>query len=369
MKWKLGFGLIFIYLVLCLLTLIYIERPYVLGTGGLRLGADSVSYFEIAKLAHVSIESVTLLSFAGNLLGPVAIAYVLVDPFNVFLFNVALFLISVGVASQIRGVRWLPFVLLLMGDAETLSAIVSLNKEILSLVSLVLFAFYLRQDRRSKSLLFVILLLSLFVRWEQLAIMLIFFALRYFGFLARRPKTSLLLLLVVVSIAYPLILSKNSADLSGFTLQGEEGNSITVLNTIQAHFGYPLVVFPKMLMSIMGRLLSPWYFFQGFPSDGFMDLQNDIVIHLHTLALTLLALYAAACKRLDLRRPLTFFCAIYMLITALSPFVQPRYQYPIYVLLALEVTTLRSVPWWRTVSASSPRLALDAAHAGDSKRS
>jgi hypothetical protein len=339
---------IFVYLMLCTWTLIFVEQPYVLGTGGLRLGADSTTYFDVAKLAHTSLEGVALVSFSGNLLGPVAIAYLLESPLNVFLFNTLLFLMSIAIAARIPGVRWVTFAILLMANAETLASVVSLNKEILSLVSMTLFAFFLNQKKRSKILLGFTLLLSLLVRWEQVAIMLLFLAQQYFRPLARRPKTTLLLILLALSVAYPVALQGHSEDFSNFTVQGETSATILLLNNIQAHFGYPIVVVPKLLLSIMGELLTPLFILKSLTEPGPLDIQNDIVINLHSMAMALLIIYGIARKRLDLKRPVILFCALYLLITTISPVVQTRYEYPIYVLIALEIASQGRLRSWRS---------------------
>jgi hypothetical protein len=330
---------ILVYLALCTWALLSIEQPYVLGTGGLRLGADSTLYFEAATLAHISPESVAFISFSGNLLGPVAIAYLLGSPFNVFVLNILLFLASIAIAARITDVRWTTFAILLMVNAETFASIVSLNKEILALFSITLFAFFLHQQKRSKILLCLVLLLSLLVRWEQVAIMLLFLAQQYFRPLARRPKTTLSMLILILSVAYPIALQRHSQDLSSFTAQSETSATVLLLDNIQAHFGYPIVVVPKLLLNIMGRLLTPGFILRSLTEPGPLDLQNDIVINLHSVAITMLIIYGIARKRLNLNQPAILFCAIYLLITAVNPFVQTRYQYPVYVLFALEIAS------------------------------
>jgi hypothetical protein len=44
--------------------------------------------------------------------------------------------------------------------------------------------------------------------------------------------------------------------------------------------------------------------------------------------------------------PFPFFMALYLIITAANPFVQPRYEYPIYVLLCFELARNEWTPGW-----------------------
>jgi hypothetical protein len=336
------------YLLVCCALFFIFVQPSSGGVPTWRVGADSATYFGIADAlsSHASGSgSIALLSFGGNLLGPVLLAMVLKTAFWIALFNFTVFVIAIWASSLIPNVNpWL-FAILLSINAETAVSLITLNKEIFALVALVLFAYYVYSTKRSTLLLALILVISLFARWEQDAIIVIFlFFARKKSFYAARPKLSLLLVTLGLSIAYPIALHSTNVDLTGFTSQAEGGNTIVVLNTLQAHYAYFLAVVPKVLMSLLGRLASPSYFASQYWSEDFRDLQNQFAIHLHELATLGVCIAVIATRKFRLLNPIPYFVALYLIVTAINPFIQPRYEYPVYVLLSLELARKNIVP-------------------------
>jgi hypothetical protein len=60
--------------------------------------------------------------------------------------------------------------------------------------------------------------------------------------------------------------------------------------------------------------------------------------------------------KLNPQRPLAFLMIIYMILTAVTPFVQPRYNYFVYVLLCLELAR-KDDPEQDAVSSSATAMA------------
>jgi hypothetical protein len=109
------------------------------------------------------------------------------------------------------------------------------------------------------------------------------------------------------------------------------------MDNIQAHFGLPLVIVPKMLMNLFNRWLLPQYFVSpAFLDSDFSDVQGNIIIHLHTLAMLILMAVAFFKRRLGVSRPIPYLIYLYLLFTAVSPFIQPRYEFPLYALLCIQ---------------------------------
>ena len=98
-----------------------------------------------------------LISFTGNLLGPVMIGMLLQSGLAVAFFNILLFFIAVEIACTIPGMDRYRLVFLLVVCAETAPALVTLNKEILVLLSTILFVKYIYSEKRSWLLLGVAL--------------------------------------------------------------------------------------------------------------------------------------------------------------------------------------------------------------------
>ena len=159
----------------------------------------------------------------GNLLGPVAIGMVFKTGFAVALFNIFLFFIAVEIACSIPGVDRYLLVFLLVLCSETAPALVTLNKEILVLFSTLLLSKYIYSEKRSWLLLGLVLLVSLFARWEQIALILLFLFLQRKGSVFKRnPKLAIIVVIAVLTVAYGLIARLPGTGLAAFTQYTEE---------------------------------------------------------------------------------------------------------------------------------------------------
>ncbi len=332
-------ALLLAFLSMCVMAFFTIEQPSEKGESGLRLGADSQTYYRIADLIRGGdATNIALLSLGGNLIGPLSMIYILKLPFWIMVGNIILFAAAVQACARIQGLSRARLALLLALNATTLVSLATLNKEIFALVSTLLLCRYLYSDQKSKILLALILVIGFLARWEQPAITLLFlFMRRENTFLRRHPLLAIAALVASISIAYPLALRSSSVDLAWATDQAQIGGAIITFNKVQASFGYALVLLPKALMALYNRSLTPRYFVTDYLQQDFHDLANQFVIHLHCFAMLLLSAAAFLKGKLQLRRPLPFFMAVYLVVTAANVFIQPRYQYPVYVLLCCEL--------------------------------
>jgi hypothetical protein len=202
----------------------------------------------------------------------------------------------------------------------------------------VLVAKYLLSEDRPLFYLGLGLLTSLATRWEQAALVLLVVALtRRKSFFSHRHRLALLSVVTGITIGYPLLVRLKGYYLLAFTQYADGANTIVKLNHLQAAYGFPLVVLPKILMNLLGELLRPTYYLGPFWETGFMDLHSQIVLPLFSIALVSLLLLALAKGKLAAKRPIAFLIAIYLIGTAVTPFVQPRYEYFVYVLVCLEL--------------------------------
>lgn len=327
------------FLGLCLCVFYSVELPIRLNESRLRLGADSHTYFLFADMARQSgMHDIEFIGLGANFIGPVLMALIFKTPFWVMVANTALFVFAIAVCAPIENLSRTTLGLLLALNATTLVSLVTLNKEIFALTASLLLCRYIYTESKSKLLLAAILVIGLFARWEQSAITLAFLFFRREGsFFRRHPHVALLLLVAAITVAYPLAVNSQGVDLSAFVDQAQSGNGIIVLDHLQSSFGFPLVVIPKALLALFGRLLTPGFWLTGYLQQDFTDLANQYVIHLHCLAVLVLLAIAIVKGKLRMDRPLPFFMALYLIVTAANPFVQPRYEYPIYVLLCFEL--------------------------------
>ncbi len=333
-QWAPIFAVLY-YVLLGFVGYFTLVKPHIDQVSEILLGADSGTYMNIASYMRQGGQAgVALIGLGGNFFGPVLVALVLPSGFQIALFNMVLFAWTLYAAGRIEGVdRWL-FALLLMLNMETYVSMITLNKEVFALLSATLFTKYLYGERRSWFMLAIILITALFARWQQVAITLIALFFQRNGSFPRHPARILAAVVVLIGIAYPLALSRT--DLSAFTIQGDNGGGIAILNAMQAHYLYPLTVFPKVAMNLFGQFLSPKYFFGAYWDRDFRDLQNQFAIHSHSLATFIVCCILWRQRKIDIRQPMIFFCGLYLAVTAVTPFIQPRYQYPVYGLLCLE---------------------------------
>ncbi len=337
-KW-LAIWALCLYLAFCFGCFFYWEVPRLNHDNYVRFGADSPTYWDAVKYREEHAEHNNLVSFSGNLLGPVFIGMVFRTGLGVAFFNILLFFISVEIACTIPGVDRYRLVFLLVMCSETAPALVTLNKEILVLFSTFMFAKYIYSERRSWLLLGFVLLVSLFARWEQIALILLFLFLQRKGSVFKRnPRFSIGIVIGVLTVAYGLIARLPGSGLGAFTQYTKNANTIAKLDTIQEHFGFPLVLAPKILMNLMGELLRPLTFVREYSLLGFGDIHSLFIIPLFSIALITLLIIAYRHGKLNPQRPIAFLILIYAILTAITPFVQPRYNYFVYVLLALELS-------------------------------
>jgi hypothetical protein len=290
------------------------------------------------RTQHVDSGS-TLVSFTGNLLGPVLIGMALKTGIAVGLFNILLFFLAVEIGCTIPGVDRYRLLFLLAICSETVPALVTLNKEILVLVTALLMAKYIYSAGHSKILLGVVLFFSAFARWEQIAIILLFvFLQRKRSIFARNPRLALGIVIAILSVIYPLISMLPGSGIGAFTQYARGANTIAKLNSVQNHFGFPLVVVPKIIMDLFGELLRPVTFVREYSTLGTGDIHSVFIIPLFSITLITLLVIAYRRGLLNPRRPTALLMGMYMIVTAVAPFVQPRYNYFVYVLLAVELS-------------------------------
>jgi hypothetical protein len=139
-------------------------------------------------------------------------------------------------------------------------------------------------------------------------------------------------------VLYALISRLPGTGLAAFTQYTKNANTIAKLDKLQENFGFPLVLAPKILMNLLGELLRPLTFIREYSDLGFGDVHSLFIIPLFSIALCTLLVMAYRRGKLNPRRPIAFLIIIYAITTAVTPFVQPRYNYFAYVLLALELS-------------------------------
>jgi hypothetical protein len=327
------------YTVVCVIVYFWFVQPSITGDTTIRIGADSDKYWDAVQIGQErgGFSLSDLIKLEGNLLGPVTIGLLFKGGFGVLCFNFLLFYISLKVAFSIDGMDKAAFGFLMLANAELLPALVTLNKEIFGIFAAVVSAKYIYSARRSKLLAAFVVFVSLLARWEQAGIFIIFLLFNQPP-CRGRPKFALISLVAGLSIIYPLLFSLFGVDPNIFSYILEGAGLILKLDAIQAAYGFPLVLPVKALMLLAGKLIQPWIFFTGeFTRVGFNDVQQQISQPLGCAAILIVFAKAVLTGKMRVDRPIALLSTITLIIAAVAPFIQPRYAYPIYVLLSIEL--------------------------------
>jgi hypothetical protein len=89
-------------------------------------------------------------------------------------------------------------------------------------------------------------------------------------------------------------------------------------------------------MDVCGELLRPRTYLSEFETIGSADIHSMFILPLFSIVLIPTLVIAYRRGLLNPKRPIALLILIYLLMTAVTPFVQPRYNYFVYVLLCLE---------------------------------
>jgi hypothetical protein len=258
---------------------------------------------------------------------------------NVALFNTLLFVFSLMVMRAMPEFDRATFLLLMMANPFLLASLISLNKEIFSLAGIVVFIRYTDAKKFRWFWLGLALVLSLFARWQQVLVMLIYVIFESTISPVRgRRRWGIAITVIAFTVGYGLIYRIAPAFFSALLAQAEAGHTILIMDDIQANFGFPLVAIPKILMNCLGHFAQPAYFLKSFPSEDFTNWRDHIFMPMHTFLLSALLLGMFFTRRLRLKHATVYLLVLYLLMTAINPMVQPRYEYAAYVLLCMEAS-------------------------------
>ncbi len=311
--------------------------------------ADSSTYWAFAEVKPDTEVSGSAKAAAGGntksflLIGPVLEAYLLRTDLNAMLFNCALFLSCLWILHRTPEFDRSTFLLLVMINPFLISALTTLNKEIFALAGAVYFVAYANAKRYRIPLLLAALALSWMARWQQLAVLMLYLVYESrWSPLRGRRRLGVALTILGFGIAYAVINQLFPYYFAALLTQADAGRTIVILDAIQAKFGFPLVVIPKIMMDCLGHLITPLYFLTGFWYQPMDNWHDQFFLNLHCFLITALLLIFLFTGKLQLRRAGNYVLVLYLIMTAVSPMVQPRYEYPVYVLLCLEASR-----YWR----------------------
>lgn len=327
------------YFCIVLFFYVLISAPYLNGEyAELHASADSITYIEIAKY-YRDFDDVELVTLTGNFIGPVLLLR-LANYSNdlIVLLNLLTFVLLYLVICKNFDVNQDLLLILLCCNPMVFISLTSINKEIIGLCGFAFAACYFKTKRISYLLLCVII--SVMARWHQLLTIVIFLFIKRLGknnsFFGKHPGLILFSFLLILSLAYPYISSELFPFFSEGLIESFDGSSFgttLLLDNIQNNYLAIISVIIKSFLNLFGNLIT-----LPFSNINFDDIYNLYVVVGSQICFLVVLVRMVYLKRLSLDNEYVEFCCYYIAITSLTPFLQHRYLFPIYIILCLCVS-------------------------------
>lgn len=316
-------------------------NPSLVGNNDKHITADSPRYIYFAEaLRNGEIDpyvASALYSFPNTNWGPTLLALLVPDTYSTMLLNLALFCLSLWLFSRSVDINPMLFLFFLILNPTTTISLLAVNKELLDVLSLSLFVYYLRHHTRI--LLVLAILLSLISRFETCATLTIFLFLRsrWNPWRARR-WASLLAYCILLDFGIAVILSLPSQASRLTEASNAAGDSVAssgillMLNTLEMHFLFIVVLVPKLLDNLFAEVFNVSHWF-AFSMD---DPANTFILFGNNLANLVLITWLIVRRRMQLNSSIVYYAALIAITMSVSVVIQPRYFYGMYALLCLE---------------------------------
>ncbi len=349
-KKNLSLFLIIFYIILACLFFYLVVNP-LQDTKNIWIGADTKTYIEYARLFSDSQELVTV---SSNFLGPILILRMVNYNYDlILLINCILFLLSYFLIKSNYKINELKFILLLLINPMLFVSLLSINKEIFGLFSIALLSCFFK----SKNILYLLISLisAVFVRWQQFLIVVLMFLMTEKIYVYRNRKIlSLLLIIMVISVIYPLLISQiidQVVDVETLNAQQDKFFGLSViLNDLQNKYMFFIALIPKILLNYFGNIIKVftfpieiWNLLMKPESVDIENIYNTYIIVGHQISM--LILFFMFLKNVSQNKAKLknisdnmFLCGVYSILYSLGSAIQYRYFFPIYILFCLEIS-------------------------------
>jgi hypothetical protein len=313
--------------------------------------ADSSTYHEAARGELAGIDGLSdFIGIAGNFLGPLLILSICGQNYYVVhLFNLLLFIISIALISKVIDGRPFKLALLLLMNPMTLSSLLSVNKEILSMLVVALLLVALQ--RRSLTVWIGAAVVALLVRWQLTLVIVALFCIdSRVNPLARSRGATVGALLLGLSLFYTALIEVFASIRAAFELsvQDYEGSGLYEALVGWQDRGFYWLVFPAKAAHLLFGL--------GLRFDRLFaptNIYNDVWQLLHSTTTLVAFVLLWRQRRTTALNDLYYISLIYVAIFALSPIYSPRYFYAVFVVWAATLASGQDRP---NLLAMSPRL-------------
>lgn len=318
-------------------------EPWLMLQSDRRWGADSLTYIDYARDIDPQRE---LVSFSGNFLGPVGIlcavnhSQLAVVGVNYLVLWIAYRSLSRTLDLALDRLLWL-----LLLDPMTLVSLLTVNKEILSLLSVSLYVCYIHS--RKPMFLLTSLATSVLVRWQCTLVFLAFAGLlSSWNPFRERRLTMIAGVTLALTLMLPLLGLANTdfwtAHLENLDDAASRFGVIAMLSEYDNRYLFFVSVIPKVALNLFGSLPRSVDLVWDRGGVDYYDLYSVYITPLHQIVTFSLCAWLVKSRRATLQSDFLYFCAFNAILFAATPFVQTRYFYPLHVVFCIELA--RRIP-------------------------
>jgi len=317
---------------------------YSVGIDALELRNDFQFYAD-SSTYHIMYEQLTsspslndFLGITKNYLGPFLILALCFDNYYAIAFvNVTIFFFVIKSLRFNAETNSYSLFFLLIINPLTISSLLSVNKEIISLLCVSVFVAFLNTGKTRYFA--VALAISALARWQlTLFVLLAWLMTRTWEGSPSQRWAKLVILLISLSTGYvvfdQLFDSVNQNFLYSVTTQQDPGSGLYEWLVKLQLEGFYFLVFPIKAAHLLFGL--------GLRLDRVVNptqIYNDTFHLLHSTSTLIIFIILLLKGRFSIRSVYIYVSLIYIILFTLSPIYSPRYFYPVYVLWAIVLAT------------------------------
>lgn len=328
------------YVILSLVLFFSWVNPSLTGETEQHIAADSSTYMYFADSLREGRNDpwvfASLASFPNTRWGPVLIGVLIPSTVAIVLANYSILLFAIWLIHRAIDIDLSLLLLLILANVTTFISLLSLNKEILDLLVMSLFVYYLgRGSQRARRIaLSAALLISTICRFETAVCIIAYLTLESRWNILRRWRTaSLIVIVLLLSASLPSLISATmSSRIDEAQATASSGGLLLLLDDLQMHYLFFVAVIPKILDNLFAQLVS----FNSWPSYSLYDAANTFFLFGNNLASLVVIVLLIFQKRFRLRNNLVYFACLTAILMSTSPVIQPRYFYGAYIILCVE---------------------------------
>lgn len=279
-----------------------------------------------------------------NTFGPVTILN-MIGPRNywgIFIFNIMVFLLSLYLMADRKEVKVKRLFFLILLSPITFTSLLSINKEIFSLISTALIIYNHKHKRIF--LIPLILVVSYMSRW-QFTLFYIVYLIAFSKYNVIKEKRFTFFFILLSGITVMLFGLRNTLLYDVFSVYDrvvdtnyEGGGTFQSIMTIQDTFGYIFAFVPKILLILVANIRRYDKFFD------FSDVYNNVILFLQTIYHIYILIKCYKQRIFKFKNTYFYLALIYFAVFGITPVYNPRYFYPALIFLCYELARKKCQP-------------------------